>query len=45
MLIERVESQEELDQGIRWVSVEGADYNLEVDEILQWVGKYGTFEI
>ena len=44
VLIEQVESQEELDQGIRWVWVEGADYKLEAHEILQWLGKYGTFE-
>ena len=29
---------------IRWVSVEGADYNLEAHEILQWLGKYGSFK-
>ena len=44
ILIEQIESQEELDQGIRWISVEGADYNLESAEIIQWLAKYGSFK-
>ena len=36
----QVETQEEFDQGIRWVSVEGADYKLHSNEIINWLGKY-----
>ena len=35
-IIEEIESQQELDQGIRWVSVKGVDFNLEAHEILHW---------
>ena len=44
MVIEHEETQDEIDNGIRWIFVEGAEYNLEAHEILEWLGKYGTFE-
>ena len=44
VVIEHEETQDELDNGIRWIFVEGAKYNLEAHEILEWLGKYGTFE-
>ena len=41
--IEQVETEDELEKGIRWVTIEGAEYNLEANEILQWLAKYETF--
>ena len=34
VIIGQVETEDELEQGIRWVTMEGAEYNLEAKEIL-----------
>ena len=44
VLVEQVETEDELKQGIRWVTTEGAEYNLEAREILEWLSKYCTFK-
>ena len=44
VLVEQVETEDELKQGIRWVTTEGAEYNLEAKEILEWLSRYGTFK-
>ena len=44
VIIEQVETEDKLEQGIRWVTIEGAEYNLEAKEILQWLAKYGTLK-
>ena len=44
VIIEQVEAEDKLEQGIRWVTIEGAEHNLDAKEILQWLAKYGIFK-